>query len=208
MAQCWFNIFDRELCITQEVVVFLNFVTHHIHSQVWKKMMTRCDNNPTLPSYKSLCFSRKIHECLVLCSKSLEWRIFTAHLQGSLWHFWELAQTVQYGCFWKIVGFPPKSSTLIGFSMIFTIHFGVPLFLETPISSESIMEWNGRNVLTWCPSARFLDLQFRHKSSKANRQTLPVDSARPCQSSQCLPCTFPPNKTFNFLKCSHHLQLP
>ena len=26
----------------------------------------------------------------------------------------------------------PKSSILIGFSMIFTIHFGVPLFLETP----------------------------------------------------------------------------
>ena len=33
----------------------------------------------------------------------------------------------------KIVGFsPPKSSILIGFSIIFTIHFGVPLFLETP----------------------------------------------------------------------------
>ena len=28
---------------------------------------------------------------------------------------------------------PPKSSILIGFSIIFTIHFGVPLFLETPI---------------------------------------------------------------------------
>ena len=27
----------------------------------------------------------------------------------------------------------PKSSVLIGFSLIFTIHFGVPLFLETPI---------------------------------------------------------------------------
>ena len=26
----------------------------------------------------------------------------------------------------KIVGFPPKSSILIGFSIIFTIHFGVP----------------------------------------------------------------------------------
>ena len=39
-----------------------------------------------------------------------------------------------YGCFQKIGGFPPKSSILIGFSMIFTIHFGVfPLFLETPI---------------------------------------------------------------------------
>ena len=28
---------------------------------------------------------------------------------------------------------PPKSSILIGFSIIFTIHFGVALFLETPI---------------------------------------------------------------------------
>ena len=27
----------------------------------------------------------------------------------------------------KMVGFPPKSSILIGFSIIFTIHFGVPL---------------------------------------------------------------------------------
>ena len=27
----------------------------------------------------------------------------------------------------------PKSSILIGFSIILTIHFGVPLFLETPI---------------------------------------------------------------------------
>ncbi len=29
----------------------------------------------------------------------------------------------------KIGGKPPKSSILIGFSLIFTIHFGVPLFL-------------------------------------------------------------------------------
>ena len=37
----------------------------------------------------------------------------------------------------KIVGFPPKSSILIGFSIIFTIHFGVPLFLETPVFSQT-----------------------------------------------------------------------
>ena len=31
----------------------------------------------------------------------------------------------------KIVGFPPKSSIKkIGFSILFTIHLGVPLFLE------------------------------------------------------------------------------
>ena len=29
--------------------------------------------------------------------------------------------------------FSPKSSILKGFSIIFTIHFGVPLFLETPM---------------------------------------------------------------------------
>ena len=37
----------------------------------------------------------------------------------------------------KIGGTPPKSSILIGFSIIFTIHFGVPLFLETPKSNHS-----------------------------------------------------------------------
>ena len=30
-------------------------------------------------------------------------------------------------------GGPPKSSILMGFSLIFTIHFGVSLFLETPM---------------------------------------------------------------------------
>ena len=35
-------------------------------------------------------------------------------------------------------GSTPKSSILIGFSIIFTIHFGVsPLFLETPIYSKA-----------------------------------------------------------------------
>ena len=33
------------------------------------------------------------------------------------------------------MGFPPKSSILIGFSIFFTIHFGVLLFLEAPIST-------------------------------------------------------------------------
>ena len=33
----------------------------------------------------------------------------------------------------KIGVFPTKSSILIGFFIMFTIHFGVPLFLETPI---------------------------------------------------------------------------
>ena len=36
----------------------------------------------------------------------------------------------------KIVGFPPKSSNLIGFSIVFTIHFGVP----TPIFGNTHIE--------------------------------------------------------------------
>ena len=38
-------------------------------------------------------------------------------------------------------GGPPKSSILIGFFIIFTIHFGVPLFLETPRSADE-NPWN------------------------------------------------------------------
>ena len=40
----------------------------------------------------------------------------------------------------KIVGFPPKSSILIGFSIIFTIHFGAKpttIFGETPTQNPS-----------------------------------------------------------------------
>ena len=32
----------------------------------------------------------------------------------------------------------PKSSMLIGFSIIFTIHFGVALFLETPVCKHTV----------------------------------------------------------------------
>ena len=40
------------------------------------------------------------------------------------------------GYFHKIVGFPPESSILIGFSIIFTIHFGVfPYFWKHPCRS-------------------------------------------------------------------------
>ncbi len=37
------------------------------------------------------------------------------------------------------MGNSPKSSILIGFSIIFTIHFGIPLFLETPIYDHDVL---------------------------------------------------------------------
>ena len=40
--------------------------------------------------------------------------------------------------FSKNMAKPPKSSILIGFSIIFTIHFGIPLFLETPKCCGSV----------------------------------------------------------------------
>ena len=46
---------------------------------------------------------------------------------------------------------PPKSSILIGFSIILTIHFGVPLFLETPILIRGTTEnEETREILTDC----------------------------------------------------------
>ncbi len=44
----------------------------------------------------------------------------------------------------------PKSSILIGFSIIFTIHFGVPLFLETSIFPHTLKNteaaWSSQHV--------------------------------------------------------------
>ena len=50
------------------------------------------------------------------------------------------------GCFRKIVGFPPESSISIGFSIIFTIHFGgIPIFGNAHVEDVNI---------------NFFDLQF------------------------------------------------
>ena len=56
---------------------------------------------------------------------------FPANLNGRIYS-WGVGDLYMW-MFPKIVDFPPKSSILIGISIIFTIHFGVPLFLETPM---------------------------------------------------------------------------
>ena len=43
----------------------------------------------------------------------------------------------------------PKSSILIGFSIIFTIHFGVPLFLETSIWHRYLLQDHLNQVFFW-----------------------------------------------------------
>ena len=51
-------------------------------------------------------------------------------------------------------GGPPKSSILMGFSLIFTIHFGVSLFLETPmyiLSTHivSLLQFDNPGAVPW-----------------------------------------------------------
>ena len=43
----------------------------------------------------------------------------------------------------------PKPSILIGFSIIFTIHFGIPLFLETPLCFRAQLNI-GLTGFGWC----------------------------------------------------------
>ena len=56
----------------------------------------------------------------------------------------------------------PKSSILIGFSIIFTIHFGVPLFLETPICT--LAERPGRGIVE--KNSSFFSLSSLENTSK------------------------------------------
>ena len=56
----------------------------------------------------------------------------------------------------KNMGKPPKSSILIGFgTIILTIHFGVPLFLETSISTKSPETSHLREFLRWWSAGTF-----------------------------------------------------
>ena len=83
----------------------------------------------------------------------------------------------------KIVGFPPKSSILIGFSIIFTIHFGVPLFLETPISHT----WCVKRFLFltgFCQYVFFFDDRGKVLPSEGGRVSLP--SPPPKKKACCL----------------------
>ena len=73
-----------------------------------------------------------------------------------------------------VVGFPPKSSILIGFSVIFTIHFGVPLFVGNTYISHKIMNHLGRgSILRRDPSVQgnkhktiYMDWNYKMKKRR------------------------------------------
>ena len=71
----------------------------------------------------------------------------------------------RHGCFQKYVFFPPKSSILIRFSIVFTIHFGVPLFLETPTYLPNF-SGNFSGIQKWCGDPRFQDNLFAADPSR------------------------------------------
>ena len=51
-----------------------------------------------------------------------------------------------FGCFQKIVGFPPKSSILIGFSITNHLFWGTPIFGNT-----RLQQWYSRVWVFWSP---------------------------------------------------------
>ena len=61
----------------------------------------------------------------------------------------------------------PKSSILIGISIIFTIHFGVPLFLETPKYSESL----DLSIFFWTPKKHLGKQGWKYLSTKMPRNS-------------------------------------
>ena len=83
----------------------------------------------------SIHFAQKTKSLELLLHGSVSW---LSEVVPPMFHYF-----AQIWMFPKIVGFPPKSSILIGFSIIFTIQFGVPLFLETPIYTYKMMLFQG-----------------------------------------------------------------
>ena len=70
----------------------------------------------------------------------------------------------------KMVVFTPQIIHLfIGFSMKQTIHFGVHLFLETPIYRNLLMGWPGKQVqcLGWCHIMTSTPVNYREKYGSA-----------------------------------------
>ena len=73
--------------------------------------------------------------------------------------YWQKFIRISTWVFPKIVGFPPKSSILIGFSIIFTIHFGGPTpilgnphiyFKPKTMSKQLIMDDRIANPIACC----------------------------------------------------------
>ena len=76
----------------------------------------------------------------------------------------------------------PKSSILIGFSIIFTIHFGeTPLFLETPISGNPLGGFGGFE----CPlkeAAAAVSRAVLRSAARLSRRTQPT--GKPFEASR------------------------
>ncbi len=94
----------------------------------WNELTGPCKKMASLKTPR-LCRQR-CHTQTRLVGRCLGWR---------RWRYqrWKLPDDFTGGsCIWVLnqkLGYPPKKSILTGFSMKYTIHFQVPLFLETPI---------------------------------------------------------------------------
>ena len=98
-------------------------------------------------------FLAHLSPCCARLPSNLPWEVLTtiSHLSHSVdcfeWIWW--LNYLIFRKIWmfpKMGGFPPKSSTLMGFSIIFTIHFGG----NTPIFGNTHIGWTneGESVVS------------------------------------------------------------
>ena len=59
----------------------------------------------------------------------------------------------------------PKSSILVGFSIIFTIHFGIPCFWKRPYDKLNKIVFLAKDFMVWGAKILQLDLQLPAASS-------------------------------------------
>ena len=98
-----------------------------------------------------------------------------------------------------MVGFHPKSSILIGISVIFTIHFGVfPYFLETPI--YGLLGSCHFTEDAWIPWKVFVS----QIPENPTNEEMPLKPETHCELTRVL--ATPPKMTiiFQLMICHHH----
>ena len=101
---------------------------------IWKLMAHSTFSPPAVWGIRGVPFNRN-PEAYLMASCDVDMDEAYGRVKKVGCHRRMMKVYLGYGCVdvSKNRGFPPKSSILIRFSIIFTIHFGVPPFLETSI---------------------------------------------------------------------------
>ena len=159
---------------TSPETTMLRFSTEH-GSQILRSHVTipQKSENPMTDPWKNgnihlhlyLNLPWKIsHSCRYCKYTIFPWMILDQKSPEGQMFYWPFGEKLLAGVFFfvpliwvfpKIVGFPRKSSNLIGFSIIFTIHFGVALFLEHPFTDNEFSYWSRSKYRWYLPAVGY-----------------------------------------------------